>query len=492
MVRGIMQDLPKVVRWLIEATSEPEKHRLGEWTLEPKTPGQIIFKYPIKHVEGWLLEAKTNPQHELSKWVLDPLIQNEIQERLDREAETEAGVGGFGITLPVIKTSRIPNGDLKLSGQAKFYFDEWSAKYSANMESLVLGELNSRFIPKWYDAGTTPGSYSMPYVVMERIDGYDLTDEKFKALSASQFRSLALDTLRALRYAQAKQYFHTDIKPANIMFSEMDSSYVVIDFGIAKWLKKRVSEGYVGGTEGYRAPEAYEETKAFKSDIYSLGLTFYFALTKKQPVTDALRALWAKKKPLGRELVLRDAEYQEVLRNMKGEYRDSLPMAEREARKSWFFDLSMLAEDQAHLISRMIDFDLDDRADLDELLGLANELKVGDLVFNPAQNDPWGVLSGQILTNINQLGLERFKLTLQEKKHSGLWIKVVSEEQKLSLVCNRPRNPISLSERGWRNYGAGMMSIPLDQNSDEHVRDIILNALKQGFKIDEKWIVTFG
>lgn len=487
-----MQDVTKVVRWLIEATSEPEKHRLGDWTLEPKTPGQIIFKYPIKVVEGWLLEAKTNPQHELSKWVLDPIIQNEIQERLDRKAETEAGVGGFGITLPVIKTSKIPNGDLKLSGQVKFYFDEWSAKYSANMESLVLGELNSRFIPKWYDAGTTPGSFSMPYVVMERIDGYDLTDEKFKTLSASQFRSLALDTLRALRYAQTKQYFHTDIKPANIMFSEVDSSYVVIDFGIAKWLKKRVSEGYVGGTEGYRAPEAYEETKAYKSDIYSLGLTFYFALTKKEPVTDALRALWAKKRALRRELVLRDAEYQEVLNNMKDEYRDSLSKAEREARKSWFFDLSMLAEDQAHLISRMIDFDLDDRADLDEVLGLAGELKVGDLVFNPAQNDPWRALSRQILANINQVGLERFKLTVQEKNHSGLWIKVVSEEQKVILVCNRPRNPISLSELGWRNYGAGMMSIPLDQNSDEHVIAMILNALKQGFKIDEKWIVTFG
>lgn len=487
-----MQDLKKVVRWLIEATSEPEKHRLGDWTLEPKTPGQIIFKYPIKDVVGWLLEAKTNPQHELSKWVLHPPIEKEIRRRLGEDAESEAGVGGFGITLPVNKTSKIPNGELKMSGQAKFYFNERSATYSANKESLLLGDLNSRFIPKWYDAGTTIGSHSMPYVVMERIDGYDLTDEKFKTLSASQFRSLALDTLRALRYAHAKKYFHTDIKPANIMFSEMDSSYVVIDFGIAKWLKKRVSEGYVGGTEGYKAPEAYEETNAFKSDIYSLGLTFFFALTKRQPVADALKALWAEKRALQSELVLRDAEYQELLKNMKDEYIGSLPMDEREARKSWFFDLSMLAEDQAHLIARMIEFDLNDRADVAELLGLAGELEVGDLVFKPDQHDPWRALRDQIDAHINQVGLERFKLTVQERNHSGLWIKVVKDQQILSLVCSRPRNPISLSELGWRNHGAGMMSLPLDEDSGADASAKIHVALEEGFKIDDKWILTFG
>jgi serine/threonine protein kinase len=492
MVRGIMQDFTKVVRWLIEATSEPEKHRLGDWTLEPKTPGQIIFKYTIKDVVGWLLEAKTNPQHELAKWILEPVIQQEIQERYQRRAKTEAGAGGFGITLPVNKTSMIPNGELKMSGQVKFYFDEWSAHYSANKESLVLGELNSRFIPKWYDAGTTPGSHSMPYVVMERIDGYDLTDRKFKNLSASEFRSLALDTLRALRYAHAKNYFHTDIKPANIMFSEMDSSYVVIDFGIAKWLKKRVSEGSVGGTEGYKAPEAYEETNAYKSDIYSLGLTFFYALTKKQPVTDALNALWTQKKSRKGELVLRDAEYQEVLEGMKKEYQASLALDEREARKSWFFDLSMLAKDQAHLIARMIEFDLNDRADVAELLGLAGKLEVGDLVFKPEQNDPWRALRGQILAHINQVGLERFKLTVQEKTHSGLWIKVVKDQQILSLVCSRPRNPISLSELGWRNHGAGMMSLPLDEDSVADAIAKIHVALEKGFKIDDEWILTFG
>jgi serine/threonine protein kinase len=78
---------------------------------------------------------------------------------------------------------------------------------------------------------------------------------------------------------------HRDIKPENILFDSQGRVYL-IDFGFSKIGSEAVGGSSVfKGTLGYIAPEQlFKPTKA--SDLYSLGATLIFLLTRKQPGID--------------------------------------------------------------------------------------------------------------------------------------------------------------------------------------------------------------
>ena len=467
------------VRWLIEATSSPENHKLGDWVLNTKSPLEIFLKFHPKLVYEWLIGFQREPRSDaLSPWFADENLVKELKKSFRIGNLNKDGIaGGFGVTLPVEKTVTLHRREIKLLGQAKFYLGGWSSDFEAKAESVNLSHLNSRLIPKLYDLGMTSGSYKMPYVVMERIEGYDLTSSKRKLLSASEFKIMAMDTLRALKYAHSheKRYFHTDIKPANIMFSELDGTYVIVDFGIARILKRETADGPVSGTQGYKAPEAYSEISAHKSDIYSLGLTFYYALTGKEPVIEAMQKLWEVKKFGGNkeDLILRDAEYQELINDLE-------------------IDFSGLRNDQAILLSRMLEPDYRVRSEVTELIGLASQLEIGDQVFEATTKDPWITLTKAMRGRLEQSGMENFRLLVRATKHGSLWIKVVEESTFTKLVCSRPKNPIGLSQLGWKNGAAGLMELRLPLNTDmDDLSDLITLALKYGLEIEPQFTYTF-
>lgn len=425
------KDLRKARSWLIEATSDPENHKLGDWVL----PNMTREEWRSKDLKG----------------------------------------GGFGLTLPVEKPFILGKSEVPLLGQVKFYFNSNRNRFDAQAESATLLKLNSRLIPKLYALGATSGSHEMPYVIMERIEGPDVGSKEFKPLTASEFKTMAIDTLRALRYAKEKDISHTDIKPANIMYSQFDDTYVIIDFGIAKILKRNEVEGQVGGTEGYRAPEAFSEIIAHKSDIFSLGLTFYYALTRKNPVSDAIDE-HKRRKGFERndDRILRDAEYQELLENLE-------------------IDFKGIPDDQAELLRRMLEVDYRKRLEVRELLGLASQLQVGTTVFDSEANDPWAHLLKTVGNQLAQNGLANFRVAVREAKHGGLWLKVVAEKESVRLVCSRPKNPIGLSQLGWKNSRTGLMDLNLERSVDSvKVANYIKVALEKGYSIEYPWTITFG
>src|SRR5205814_10288497 len=89
----------------------------------------------------------------------------------------------------------------------------------------------------------------------------------------------------ALGAAHQRGVIHRDVKPDNIMIERATERGVVTDFGIA--LERRAASSpsdSVTGTARYMSPEqACGEPVDARSDLYSLGATFFYALTGRAP-----------------------------------------------------------------------------------------------------------------------------------------------------------------------------------------------------------------
>jgi serine/threonine protein kinase len=100
--------------------------------------------------------------------------------------------------------------------------------------------------------------------------------------------SLIIQAASGLDAAHEIDIVHRDIKPANLMVS--DKGLVKIaDFGLALLMgnaSRLTATGMFMGTPGYLSPEqCMEKSPDHRTDIYSLGVTFYEMLTGVQPYT---------------------------------------------------------------------------------------------------------------------------------------------------------------------------------------------------------------
>lgn len=127
------------------------------------------------------------------------------------------------------------------------------------------------------------------FLVIEFIDGETLRSRMERPLPLGEFLSIASQCAEALRAAEQHRIVHCDIKPENIMLTRT-GQVKILDFGVAKRLPRNDSESTQdlskmhGGTPAYMAPEVLQEGEATSaSDVFSLGVVFYEALTGMHP-----------------------------------------------------------------------------------------------------------------------------------------------------------------------------------------------------------------
>jgi len=129
------------------------------------------------------------------------------------------------------------------------------------------------------------------FFVMGFVDGETLRDrvERAGPLPPRLAMKLLQEVAWALGYAHQRGVIHRDVKPDNIMIERATERALVTDFGIA--LGRRAAEsagGPVVGTARYMSPEqACGEPVDARSDLYSLGATFFYALTGRTPFEGA-------------------------------------------------------------------------------------------------------------------------------------------------------------------------------------------------------------
>src|SRR5216117_278249 len=126
------------------------------------------------------------------------------------------------------------------------------------------------------------------FFVMGFVDGETLRDrvELAGPLPPRLATKLIQEVAWALGAAHQRGVIHRDVKPDNIMIERATERAVVTDFGIALGSRagKAESGGSVTGTARYMSPEqACGEPVDARSDLYSLGATFFYALTGRAP-----------------------------------------------------------------------------------------------------------------------------------------------------------------------------------------------------------------
>lgn len=127
-----------------------------------------------------------------------------------------------------------------------------------------------------------------PFLAMEFVDGGSLLEviRKRTPVGYSQAADWMAQAAEGLRAAHKQGIIHRDIKPGNMMVSTT-GALKLVDFGLAKVMfddHYRTVEGTVLGTPKYMSPEQGQGRQLdFKSDIYSLGATFYHILTGRPP-----------------------------------------------------------------------------------------------------------------------------------------------------------------------------------------------------------------
>lgn len=203
------------------------------------------------------------------------------------ELQGEIHRGGQGIVFRALQESTGRKVAVKLLHSGPFSGSRDVARFQREVQ--ILARLRHPNIVTIHDSGVSQGRH---YFVMDLVEGRPL-DEAVRAAGwpLRQTVSVLAKVCDAVAAAHQQGVIHRDLKPGNILLDHRDEPRV-LDFGLARslsgmgvdaarWTTITQSEQFVGSLP-WASPEQITPSLSevdLRSDVYSLGVVFYQALT---------------------------------------------------------------------------------------------------------------------------------------------------------------------------------------------------------------------
>ncbi|MEH2195258.1 MAG: AAA family ATPase [Nostoc sp.] len=174
----------------------------------------------------------------------------------------------------------------------KNHYPGFSELVQFRNQYTIAKNLNSPLIISTYSLEAYQNSYTL---VMEDFGGISLKDyfthvETLHVTSLQEFLEIAIALCNTLDILYRERIIHKDIKPANILINPQTKQVKLIDFSIASLLPREtqtlINPNVLEGTLAYISPEQTGRMNRgidYRTDFYSLGVTFYELLTGELP-----------------------------------------------------------------------------------------------------------------------------------------------------------------------------------------------------------------
>jgi serine/threonine protein kinase len=213
-----------------------------------------------------------------------------VQERY--VVEDLLGKGGFGAVYRV-RDRRVKGNVFALK---EMIDPDARQRVSFAFEGELLKRLDHRALPRVYRIFEDHKNNRI-YMLMDYIDGpnlerlrYQQPEQRFPLARVMHIMAPISEAVSYL-HEQHPPVLHRDIKPSNIIVPVDGDDAVLVDFGIAKeYNQESTTTALRHCSPGYGAPEHYAGGTTTRTDVYSLGATFYTLLTGEVPV-DALHRM---------------------------------------------------------------------------------------------------------------------------------------------------------------------------------------------------------
>lgn len=218
---------------------------------------------------------------------LGELLEGETLEHL--RLEKFVGGGGMGAVFRALDTNLNRTVAVKvLSGDRT----DRDTQQRFQKEAQNAAQLDHRNIAQVFHVGEDKGLH---YIVFEFIEGINIRDlvKQKGPLPLEEAISDMLQVAEALDHASQRDIVHRDIKPSNVLVTAQGRAKLV-DMGLARLhhleseSEDLTASGVTLGTFDYISPEQARDPRLAdaRSDMYSLGCTFYFMLTGRPPFPD--------------------------------------------------------------------------------------------------------------------------------------------------------------------------------------------------------------
>ena len=266
-----------------------ESFRIG------KTVFRLVEEPPDQDGSGSVSPAGPGHPHRIGDYLISRLL----------------GTGGMGSVYLARHAPTGRNVALKVLGDEMSINPDMVRRFQLEGECAL--DLKHANLVEVYETGNDDGTH---YIAQEYIDGVDIGEliQQRGPLPPKRAISIIRQVAGALDYLHQENIVHRDIKPSNLLVSR-EGTPRLADMGVARSTTpdsdsgRMTQVGTLIGTVDYIAPEQADDSHSAdaRSDIYSLGCTWYEMLTGSPPfpngtLTDKITAHATQPPPDPREL----------------------------------------------------------------------------------------------------------------------------------------------------------------------------------------------